>query len=197
MLVPCIPPPSHFRPRALTFIRMSSAPAPIRLTPADAARYLRLRDRMLRDAPWAFDMEREEDAALDLARVVRTLAAEHAATFAIEAPAGDAGKSAELIAAATVTRAAQPKFTHRARISGVFVHPAHRGRGLGRAVTAAAIGCARGWPGVDYIDLGVSENSPGALRLYESLGFRAWGREPEATEHEGRRYDEIYMTLRL
>jgi ribosomal protein S18 acetylase RimI-like enzyme len=55
---------------------------------------------------------------------------------------------------------------------------------------------ARGW-GVDYVDLGVSDNSPEALRLYESFGFRAWGREPEATEHNGRRYDEIHMTLRL
>jgi ribosomal protein S18 acetylase RimI-like enzyme len=179
----------------------ASAPAPIRLTPADAARYLRLRDRMLRDAPWAFDASPVDGDALDLARTAATLASAHAATFAVEAPAGadagDADDAAELVAAATITRALSPKFAHRARISGVFVHPAHRGGGLGRAVMAAAIGCARGWQGVDFVDLGVSENSPAALRLYESLGFRAWGREPEATALDGRRYDEIYMTLRL
>lgn len=176
---------------------MSSAPTLIRLTPVDAARYLRLRDRMLREAPWAFDAEPAGDEAQDIERLARSFAAVHAATFAIDSPDGDAGDPPELVAAATVTRAAAPKFAHRARISGVFVHPAHRGRGWGRAVTAAAIGCARGWPGVDFIDLGVSENSPEALRLYESLGFRAWGREPEATEHQGRRFDEIHMTLRL
>jgi L-amino acid N-acyltransferase YncA len=43
----------------------------------------------------------------------------------------------------------------------------------------------------------VSENAPEAQRLYESLGFQQWGREPEATQHEGRRYDEIHMTLKL
>jgi ribosomal protein S18 acetylase RimI-like enzyme len=79
----------------------------------------------------------------------------------------------------------------------VFVEPDYRGRGLGRAVTSAAIAHARTWPGIDFIDLGVSENAPEALRLYESLGFTRWGREPEATQHEGRRYDEIHMTLRL
>lgn len=176
---------------------MSSAPAPIRLTPADAERYLRLRDRMLRDAPWAFDASPDDDAELDLARVAGSFASEHAATFAVEAPDGTGARDRPaLVAAASITRADGPKFSHRARISAVFVHPAYRGRGLGRAVMAAAMEAARAW-GVEWIDLGVSENSPAALRLYEGLGFSAWGREPEATEHNGRRYDEIHMTLRL
>jgi L-amino acid N-acyltransferase YncA len=42
-----------------------------------------------------------------------------------------------------------------------------------------------------------SANSPEAQRLYERFGFEVWGREPEATEHDRRRYDEIHMTLRL
>jgi len=35
------------------------------------------------------------------------------------------------------------------------------------------------------------------LRLYERLGFEAWGRVPEATEHDGQLFDEIHMTIRL
>ena len=61
----------------------------------------------------------------------------------------------------------------------------------------AAVQHARSCAGVDYVDLAVSENAPEALRLYESLGFSAWGREPEATQVDGQRYDEIHMTLRL
>lgn len=61
----------------------------------------------------------------------------------------------------------------------------------------AAIELARTWHGVDFLDIGVSENSPEAQRLYESLGFRAWGRQPEVTRFEQRRYDEIFMALRL
>jgi len=43
----------------------------------------------------------------------------------------------------------------------------------------------------------VSERACEALCLYESVGFRAWGREPEATEVGGLRYDEIHLTLCL
>ncbi len=165
---------------------------PFRLKPADAERYARLRLRMLHEAPWAFDMTSDGDDALDPAHLTRRLASERSATFAIEAE-----PPPELVAAASVTRGKPPKFAHRAKLWGVFVEPAHRGQGLGRAVVASAIGLARHWPGVEFIDLGVSENSREALRLYESLGFEPWGREPEATAHEGRRYDEIFMTLRL
>jgi ribosomal protein S18 acetylase RimI-like enzyme len=183
----------------------SSVPTPFRLKPADAERYMRLRLRMLNAAPWAFRASPEDDEALDLAHLAKMLAAERYATFAIEAPnpidseAGlhEAHAHSVLVAAASITRAKQHKFAHRATIWGVFVEPAHRGKGLGRAVMTAAIALARTWPGVDFIDLGVSENSPEAQRLYESLGFEQWGREPEAIEHERRRYDEIYMTLRL
>src|SRR5687767_6678921 len=101
---------------------MSSAPAPIRLTSEDAARYLRLRDRMLRDAPWAFDASPVDGDALDLARTAATLDSAHAATFAVEAAGAE--DAPELVAAATITRAPPPKFSHRARISGVFVDPA-------------------------------------------------------------------------
>ncbi len=179
---------------------------PIRLKPTDVERYARLRLRMLLDSPWSFSASPDDDVALDLTHLAAVLGEEHSAIFAIEAPSHDhrdqqgsdqAHTSPELIAAASILRMKRPKFAHRTRIWGVFVEPAYRGRGLGRAVVSAAIELARTWPGVDYLDLGVSANAPEAQRLYESLGFTAWGREPEATEYEGRRYDEIHMTLRL
>jgi ribosomal protein S18 acetylase RimI-like enzyme len=104
---------------------------------------------------------------------------------------------AELVAGAGILRMKRAKFAHRARLWGVYVEPEQRGRGLGRVVVSAAIEVARTWPGLEYIDLGVSANAPKAHRLYESLGFTAWGREPESTAHGALRYDEIYMTLKL
>jgi ribosomal protein S18 acetylase RimI-like enzyme len=160
---------------------------------------------MLLDAPWAFSASPEDDKGLDVAHLERSLAGEDYAIFAIESPAvagaaashGETREPPELIAAAGMMRARSPKFRHRASVWGVFVEPAYRGRGFGRAVTAAAVALARTWVGVDYVDLGASTAVPEAQRLYESLGFTAWGREPEATEVDGRRYDEIHMTLRL
>jgi ribosomal protein S18 acetylase RimI-like enzyme len=162
------------------------------LTPADASRYARLRLRMLTEAPWAFAASPEDDVALDPARLATYLAEEESAIFAVEACSDQ-----ELVAAASIMRMKQLKFAHRARLWGVFVEPEHRGKGLGKAIVGAAVALARCWAGVSYIDLGVSANAPDAQRLYESLGFKAWGREPEATALDGRRYDEIHMTLKL
>jgi ribosomal protein S18 acetylase RimI-like enzyme len=176
------------------------------LKPGDAERYACLRLRMLTLAPWAFSATPEDDEALDVSHLAELLAQEHHATFAIEAPPPlrpgpqtdrePAGRPV-LVASASLTRAKSAKFSHRARVWGVFVEPAYRGRDLGKALLHAVIRHARSWPSVEFLDLGVSANSPEAQRLYEGFGFAVWGREPEATEHEGRRYDEIYMTLRL
>lgn len=145
---------------------------------------------MLELAPWAYMATPEDDRGLDLVHLRKSFADEHSATFATEA-------EGELVAVAGIGRGKPPKFAHRATVWGVFAEPAHRGKGLGRAVVAATIELARTWRGVDFVDLGVSENAPEAQGLYESLGFRAWGRQPEAIEHAGRRYDEIFMALRL
>lgn len=178
------------------------APQVIRLECGDAVRYIRLRRRMLLDAPWSFAASPDDDVALQPDRLAEYLGDAEKAIFAVEAPDVSSrmdefatGGLPELVAAAGIMRATQRKFIHRARLWGVFVEPDHRGRGLGRLVVSAAIDLARSWPGVDYVDLGVSENAPQAQALYESLGFHAWGREPEATDHDGPRYDEIHMTL--
>ena len=169
-----------------------------RLQPQDAERYARFRRRMLLDAPWAFSASPESDRGLDLAFLEKALASDTQAIFAIEASAPDAAPGRrELVAAAGVLRQVSPKFDHRASVWGVFVAPDSRRKGLGRTVVAAAIAWAREQPGIDYVDLGASDRAEDARRLYESLGFTAWGREPEATEVDGRRYDEIHMTLRL
>jgi ribosomal protein S18 acetylase RimI-like enzyme len=165
---------------------------PFRLGPRDAERYARLRLCMLADAPWAFAASPEDDFAIDLARLTDLLREEQNAIVAIEADG-----SSELVAAAGIMRMKRTKSSHRARLWGVFVAPQCRGRGMGRAVAGAAIDLARSWPGVDFVDLGVSERAVEAHQLYASLGFEAWGREPETTQVAGRRYDEIYMSRRL
>ena len=177
---------------------------PIRLSSSDAARYARLRLRMLLDAPWAFGASPENDKGLDIAHLEKALADDAYAIFAMElpplagavAPHGEHEKP-DLIASAGIMRSTWPKSRHRAAIWGVFVEPLFRRQGVGRAVVAAAVDLARDWTGVDYIDLGASAAAPEAQRVYEGLGFVAWGREPEATEIDGRRYDETHMTLRL
>jgi ribosomal protein S18 acetylase RimI-like enzyme len=55
-------------------------------------------------------------------------------------------------------------------LAELYVAPAHRGRGLGRALLNEAMELARR-EGADYMDLGTSEADVAARALYESLGF--------------------------
>jgi GNAT superfamily N-acetyltransferase len=62
-------------------------------------------------------------------------------------------------------------------LEDIFVEEDARGAGLGRKLVEAAFerarerGCAR-------MELDVNEANPGAVRLYESLGFEAWSDPP-------------------
>jgi ribosomal protein S18 acetylase RimI-like enzyme len=56
-------------------------------------------------------------------------------------------------------------------LAEIYVAPAARGRGLGRALLEAALAAARE-QGADHIDLGTSEDDVAARALYEKLGFR-------------------------
>jgi ribosomal protein S18 acetylase RimI-like enzyme len=55
-------------------------------------------------------------------------------------------------------------------LAELYVVPAQRGRGLGRALMQAVLGLARD-KGADYIELGTAETDTAARSLYESLGF--------------------------
>jgi len=55
-------------------------------------------------------------------------------------------------------------------LAELYVAPAERGRGLGRALMEAAIALARD-AGADTMDLGTNETDTAARALYESLGF--------------------------
>ena len=55
-------------------------------------------------------------------------------------------------------------------LAELYVTPATRGRGLGRALMQAALGEARA-RGADTMDIGVDEPDLVARHLYESLGF--------------------------
>ena len=70
---------------------------------------------------------------------------------------------------------------HRAAaIGAVFVHPGHRGRGLGREVTSGVVD--RLTDRVDHIGLNCAEHNVSARHIYASMGFV-----------EGLRYEECEL----
>ncbi len=165
---------------------------PRRLGPDDAEAYQQFRNEMLLDSPWSFLSSPGDDIAEDRVVLREKLRDPENVIIAVEDPADRV-----MISVAGVYRIQRVKMRHWASIWGVYTTPRARRRGCSRAAVGAAIEVARSWEGVEMLNIGVSANAPGALRLYESLGFVAWGREPCVTRVGGQTYDEIHLAMRI
>ncbi|MCH8857355.1 MAG: GNAT family N-acetyltransferase, partial [Proteobacteria bacterium] len=85
-----------------------------------------------------------------------------------------------------------------AHLIGMMVADTHRGRGIGRALLAAAITRLRATPGLAQVTLSVTAGNQAAIGLYESQGFERYGRLTDAIRlPDGRRLDKELMRLVL
>lgn len=160
------------------------------LTPDDAEALLALRQRSLREAPWAFLSSPEDDVLSDLEAARDSLdRAPEAVTFGAFAP--------DLVGLLGLFRARQAKAAHRCALWGLYVDPAHRGLGCAGDLLRAAIDHARGLEGITAVGLSVSETAAAARGLYERAGFEAWGLEPQAMIVAGQSLREYHMILPL
>jgi ribosomal protein S18 acetylase RimI-like enzyme len=85
---------------------------------------------------------------------------------------------------------------HSAELGKIMTDPEVRGRGLGRRLTTELVEHAR-QAGMETLTLGVRGNNYGAIELYESLGFREWGRLPNVLEVGDERYDQVNLCLQF
>ena len=79
----------------------------------------------------------------------------------------------------------------------MYVTPRARTKGIGRMLLDAAIEQARAWPEIEQVHLSVSDSAVAAQRMYETAGFKPWGREPRALQWAGRFVDEFHLVLEL
>lgn len=164
----------------------------VKLAPNDAERYQALRREMLEDSPWSFLGSAGDDSAEDTAVLRRRMSDPENVILAIERKGGE-----DLASVVGIRRIERLKMRHYASIWGVYTTPSNRRRGYSRALLEAAVALARTWGGVEMINIAVSANAPGALRLYESLGFEKWGREPRVIRIGDSTYDEIHLAMNL
>src|SRR5688572_8142880 len=162
------------------------------LEPTDAADWLRLRIRAVREHPTAFLMSEEEEAARNAEDIAKQWSAPRDRSFILGAFESD-----HLVGSVGVARPTQRKLAHNATLWGMYVAPEHRRGGLGRKLLEAAIAGAVARSGVERLFLSVDAQSDGARKLYEAQGFVLWGREPDAFRTAGRSVDEDHMVLRL
>jgi ribosomal protein S18 acetylase RimI-like enzyme len=81
-------------------------------------------------------------------------------------------------------------------IWGVYVKPAWRGRGVGRAMLDVCAEWGRE-QGVLSVHLAVVTTNPDAIRCYAGCGFETFGLQPQVIRAHGRLYDMLLMVKRL
>lgn len=98
----------------------------------------------------------------------------------------------ELVAIATMNLFGYASMQHKAMISGVYVDPAHRARGLAKMLLSHILHVAKE-AGYTHMQLSVESGNPIASALYTSLGFRQFGYEEASICLDGVTYDDIWM----
>jgi predicted adenylyl cyclase CyaB len=158
-----------------------------RLQPDDAPAHRALMLEAFAGHPEAFTSTADERAALPLAWWQARLApGSREALFG--AFVGDR-------LAGTVGLALEPRARtrHKALLFGMYVAPAYRARGLGGRLVDAALQHARATPGVELVQLTVTDRNVAALELYRSRGFVQWGAEPRAVTLEGGHAAKLHL----
>ena len=166
------------------------------LTPADTQAYIDLRRESFRTDPLSFD--RDPDSPLDAEEIKKQLASIHDENYVMGyfLEKGEAA-GAELVGIWGFERYTRPKRRHRALISGVYVSPRARGRGVAGQLLNECLRRAERMEGLERLVLSMSHRADAARRLYESVGFEVFGREPGAARTGDIAMDEIHMLLNL
>jgi RimJ/RimL family protein N-acetyltransferase len=162
------------------------------LTAQDAPRYRALMLHAYAAAADAFTSTAEERASEPESWWVKRIADPNAMSLAF-----GAFQDQELVGTVTVEFSAKPKTRHKAHLIGMFVSESARGTGASKALLAAALDAARAKPDVLVVTLTVTEGNVPAARLYESVGFRAFGVEPMAIATPDGLRSKVHMWLQL
>ena len=162
-----------------------------RLTPADATSFQALRLAALQDTPTAFGSSFEEERYFPASTIKGRLA--------IKPDRGPFGafEGETLVGLVALGRESMKKLAHKALIWGMYVKPDHRGKGIGKALLVEALPLARSVPELRQVNLCVNAGNAEAIHLYQSAGFKVFGREPGAMRINGELHDELHMYLRL
>jgi ribosomal protein S18 acetylase RimI-like enzyme len=163
-----------------------------RLNPSDVTQYRKLMLEAYELAADAFTTTVEERAAEPESFWVKRIADPAGLGAAFGAYDGSV-----LVGTIALEFSRKPKTKHKALVIGMYVSPAARGMGAGRALINAAINHAMTNEEILLLNLTVTEGNETAINLYRSVGFQLVGVEPMAILTPSGYKGKVHMWLPL
>lgn len=161
---------------------------------ADAENYRAFRLSALANYPAAFastfEEERQKPAAAYISRFGTPESPDDFIMGAFDA-------HGTLLGTAGFTRRARRSECHEGALFAMTVAEQFQAQGIGRRLVDALVAEARRQDGLLQIELHVSDGNTPAIRLYESCGFKVFGKKPRATMIGGKAVAKIMMLLEL
>lgn len=171
---------------------MTEAMSIRQLGPADRDAFFTLRLRGLKTHPAAFGQSYEDAVARGPSQHDAILSGTEAALGSFLLGAFST-RDGTLIGTVGLRRETRDKERHKGHVLGMYVADDAAGQGVGRALLTELLARAGRIDGLRQIVLLVTSANGSARGLYESLGFRVFGTEPDALCIDGVFHDADMM----